>query len=234
MKALWNRLTGRSDLPALARQVREEGLTYLSLPKFDRLLAETDRLRDARIPGDFVEFGLALGGSGIVLARAARRDGRGFAGYDVFGMIPPPTSDKDDDKSRQRYETIRSGGAKGLKGGEYYGYVDDLFDRVTGHFARHGVPVDGTGIRLVRGLFEDSWPRDPVERIALAHLDCDWYDPVRFCLNAVADRVSPGGAIVLDDYNDYGGCRIATDEFLLQRPDYRREDGPNVILRRIA
>jgi O-methyltransferase len=92
--------------------------------------------------------------------------------------------------------------------------------------------VDGRRVRLVKGLFEETWPQHPVERVALAHLDCDWYDPVRFCLNAVADRVAPGGVIVLDDYNDYGGCRTATDEFLAQRPDYRRDDGENLILRR--
>jgi asparagine synthase (glutamine-hydrolysing) len=50
----------------------------------------------------------------------------------------------------------------------------------------------------------------------------------------VADRVSPRGAILLDDYHDYGGCRAATDEFLRQRPDFSFEDGENVVLRRNA
>lgn len=234
MKRIWDRLLGRADLGRMARQVRAEGLTYLSEAKFDRLRAEIVRLRRDAVAGDFVEFGLALGGSGLVLARAARDQGRAFAGYDVFGMIPPPTSDKDDSRSRERYEVIRSGKAKGLRGGEYYGYVDDLYDRVTATFARYGLPPDGNRLRLVRGLFENSWPETPVERVALAHLDCDWYDPVKYCLHAVADRVSPGGVIVLDDYNDYGGCRTATDEFLAQRPDYRRIDGANLILRRTA
>jgi asparagine synthase (glutamine-hydrolysing) len=68
--------------------------------------------------------------------------------------------------------------------------------------------------------------------IALAHIDCDWYDPVRFCLHAVADKVSEGGIVIIDDYNDWGGCRKAVDEFIAERSDYLFEDGPNPFLRK--
>lgn len=220
---------GRSDL---ATRLRKEGLTYLSLPKLARIKAEMARLAQDGVVGDFLEFGVALGGSGILIAGQARAGARNFAGFDIFGMIPPPTSDKDDDKSRQRYTVISSGKAKGLAGETYYGYVDDLYDRVCAAFARHGVPVDGAAVALVKGLFEDTWPHHPDRPIAFAHIDCDWYDPVKFCLNSVADRLSPGGAVVLDDYHDYGGCKIATEEFLTQRPDFHRVEGENLILRR--
>ena len=39
------------------------------------------------VHGDFVEAGIALGGSAIVLARLMGADRR-FHGYDVFGMDP--------------------------------------------------------------------------------------------------------------------------------------------------
>ena len=67
----------------------------------------------------------ALGGTAIVIA-SALPEGARFAGYDVFGMIPPPTSDKDDEKSRARYSVIASGEARGLGGARYYGYEEDL------------------------------------------------------------------------------------------------------------
>ena len=57
---------------------------------------------------------------------------------------------------------------------------------------------------------------------------------MKFCLEALADRLSPGGVIVLDDYHDYGGCKTATDEFLTTYPEFALQDGPNVILRRAA
>jgi asparagine synthase (glutamine-hydrolysing) len=217
-----------------AQQVRREGLTYLGKMKIAAIERELRRMVRRHVPGDVVEFGVALGGSGVLLARAALADGRRFRGYDVFAMIPAPTSDKDDDKSKQRYETIRTGAATGIGGAAYYGYLDNLHDRVTRTFGRHGVPVDGDRVALIKGLFDQTWPVHPVATVAFAHIDCDWYDPVRFCLEAIADRVSPDGVIVLDDYFDYGGCRTATDEFLEHRPDYRRIEGRNLILRRQA
>jgi O-methyltransferase len=226
---LRHRLGGISPLAA---RVRRAGLTYLTAAKFKRIEGELARIGRNRVPGDIVEFGVALGGSAIVLAQAALSQGRTFSGYDVFATIPPPTSDKDDAKSRDRYQLIADGGAKGLRGAMYYGYVENLLTQVTASFAAHGVAVDGQKVRLVKGLFDQSWPVSPVDSIALAHLDCDWYDPVMFCLTAIAGRVSPGGVIILDDYNDYGGCRAATDEFLAIRPDYQMQPGPNVILRR--
>ena len=216
----------------LAPRLRKAGLTYLSLKKLARIEAEMARLGTLAVAGDFLEFGVALGGSGIVIARKARMGQRGFAGFDVFAMIPPPTSQKDDEKSRERYSVISSGKAKGLAGETYYGYVDDLYAQVCQSFAKYGVAVDGGEVALVKGLFEETWPNRPPRPIALAHIDCDWYDPVKYCLNAVADRLSPGGAIVLDDYHDYGGCKQATEEFLAERPDFDRVEGENLILRR--
>jgi O-methyltransferase len=216
----------------LAPRLRKAGLTYLSLKKLARIEAEMARLATSGVPGDFLEFGVALGGSGILIARKARQDRRGFVGFDVFAMIPPPTSDKDDEKSRERYSVISSGKAKGLAGETYYGYVDDLYTRVCASFAKYGVAVDGQDVTLVKGLFEETWPSRSRRPIAFAHIDCDWYDPVKYCLNAVAEGLSPGGAIVLDDYHDYGGCKQATEEFLAERTDFERVEGENLILRR--
>jgi asparagine synthase (glutamine-hydrolysing) len=69
--------------------------------------------------------------------------------------------------------------------------------------------------------------------VAFAHIDCDWYDPVKYCLEALEHRLSPGGEIVLDDYHDYGGCQTATDEFLATRPNFVMHDGRNVTLHKV-
>ncbi len=190
-----------------ARRVRAENLTYLEPRKLRRLEKALRGSLRATKSGDVLEFGVALGGSAVLLAKRARAAGRRFGGFDVFGMIPPPTSDKDDAKSKERYQTIASGHSIGIGGAQYYGYRSDLFQEVCQTFDRYGVPADGVEISLVKGLFEETWPTHTVDSIAFAHIDCDWYDPVKFCLEAVADKLVHGGAIVLDDYNDYGGCR---------------------------
>jgi asparagine synthase (glutamine-hydrolysing) len=197
---------------SVARAVKRENLTYLPFERLATLEREARRvLKNVR--GDFVEFGLALGGSSIVLAKTCVPSRR-FHGFDVFGMIPPPTSPKDDDVARRRYATIASGKSEGIGGETYYGYREDLLGEVVEAFSRYGLTVDNDAIHLYPGLFQKSWPRACIDRIALAHIDSDWYDPVRFCLEAIVDKLSPEGAIVIDDYADYGGCRTATDEFL--------------------
>lgn len=61
--------------------------------------------------------------------------------------------------------------------------------------------------------------------VALAHVDVDWYDPVKTCLERIVPRLSVGGAVVLDDYHDWGGCRKAADEyFQAQRERFAMDD----------
>jgi asparagine synthase (glutamine-hydrolysing) len=217
-------------LSGIASNVRKERLTYLVPQKLVRIERAMRRARDNQVAGDFLEFGVALGGSSIVIATEARAQQRHFAGFDVFAMIPPPTSDKDDAKSKDRYAVISGGKSKGIGGDQYYGYRSDLYSDVVASFRRFGIPVDGEKVALWKGLFEDTWPQRQPRPVAFAHIDCDWYDPVKFCLAAAAAQLSPGGILMLDDYHDYGGCRIAVDEFRAERPDFIFEDGPNPAL----
>jgi asparagine synthase (glutamine-hydrolysing) len=221
-------------LSPVARAVRTERLTYLVPEKLLFLEQAMRRAQSDKVPGDFLEFGVALGGGSIVIATEAKAQGRRFAGFDVFATIPAPTSEKDDEKSKARYAIIAEGKSKGIGGDKYYGYRPDLYGDVVRSFKAHGLVVDDDKIRLVKGLFDQTWPSSASERIAFAHLDCDWYDPVRYCLGAVADRLSTGGVMMLDDYYAYGGCRTATDEFRAERRDFRFENGPSPILRKVA
>lgn len=234
VQSLRRKLRHWSDVARLSpasRRIRRERLTYLPARKLLRIETALSRIVRDGVEGDVVEFGVALGGSAILLAKRAGADRR-FFGLDVFAMIPPPTSERDDARSKDRYRTIASGGAKGLGGDPYYGYRTDLYEHVSSQLARYGTPVDGDRVNLVRGLFEDALPLLDISRIAFAHIDCDWYDPVRYCLNQTAARLSPGGLMVIDDYHDYEGCRRAVDEFLVEHPDFLMEPGQNPILRR--
>lgn len=228
-RRLRNRL-GSHKLSPLSRAVTDEGLTYLSPTKLHRMQEALASVQD--VEGDFAEFGVALGGSAILIANEAA--GRSFYGFDVFGMIPEPASDKDDQKSKSRYQTIKSGSSRGIDGQEYYGYRDRLFSEVKDSFSRHGLPVGENGICLHKGLFEETWPTVPVTALAFVHIDCDWYDPVAYCLREVAKKLSPGGVMMIDDYHDYGGCRTAVEEFLSRESGYSFEDGANPVLRRKA
>ena len=196
-------------------EVRRQRLTYLPVGALNDLYEAAKQAERAKRPGVFLEAGCALGGSAIVLAKAKARQRPLFV-HDVFGMIPPPNDDDGADV-HERYEKIKSGKASGIGGDSYYGYESDLMDKVRGTFAAFQLPVEGNGVSLVKGLFQDTITGD--EPVALAHVDGDWYESVRTCLERIGPRLPPGGVMVIDDYFHWSGCRTAVDEFLAEHPD---------------
>lgn len=206
-------LRAQRSLSPTARSVRDKRLTYLTPRRLLDLQSCATTINADGVPGDVLECGVALGGSAILLA-AMKGEGRAFHGYDVFGLIPPP-GPNDPPEAHARHAEITSGSSPGLGGDVYYGYQDDLLQRVTDAFADFGLTVgDADAIHLHRGLFDDTLEVDGP--VALAHVDSDWFDPVDTCLRRIAPHLQPGGFIVLDDYNDYGGCRAAADAYVAE------------------
>jgi len=190
-------------------RIRARRLTYLSDAKLASL-AETIRgVEEKRLPGVLVEAGCALGGSSILIASLKSAE-RPFFVHDTFGMIPPPTAE-DTPEVQERYKTIASGNAKGIGGDEYYGYVENLYDVVRSNFESLGVSCETRRVSLVKGLVQDTLVLD--ELVAFAHIDVDWYEPVRTCLERIFPRLVVGGSLILDDYHSWGGCRKAADEY---------------------
>ena len=220
---------GKLRISSVARRVTRERLTYLSVPRIRNIEQCVRDVNRKEIPGDFLEAGVALGGSAIIMA-SQMGSGRSFHGFDVFGQIPPP-SDADDADAQERYQTIASGQSEGLGGDDYYGYVEDLYERVVNAFRRHGLEVDGSRIALHRGVFEETMEID--RPVAVAHLDCDWYESVRYCLGQVGPNLSEGGYLIIDDYNSYRGCAKAVDEYLASHPELERISADsNLVLQR--
>lgn len=200
--------TGHS-LPKIVTIVRMQSLTYLSQRALYDLHKQVLRLEEENISGIFIEAGCALGGSAIVIG-AAKSPSRKFYVYDVFDEIPPP-SDKDGVDVHQRYSEITSGKSRGINGKEYYGYIDNLIDRVTQTFNDFGLPVNDNEIYLVKGLFQDTIK--PEQKVAFAHIDGDWYESVKVCLERIEPYLVTDGVIVIDDYSSWSGCRKAVDEY---------------------
>ncbi len=209
------------DARDLITRVRARHLTYLSEHKLASLAQACRTLEAQRVPGLVIEAGCALGGSSILLAslKAAERPMRV---YDVFGMIPPPT-DQDPPEVHERYRIITAGQSQGLGGNRYYGYEQDLHAIVQGNLADFGIDTARRHVELIKGLVQDTLVVD--QPVALAHVDVDWYDPVKTCLERIVPRLSVGGVVVLDDYHDWGGCRKAADEYFQdRRGDFATDD----------
>ena len=209
------------DHPEVAdriHRVRAERLTYLSADNL-RDLATTVLAADS-LPGVILEAGTALGGSAVVLC-AAKTPKRPLKLYDVFGMIPPP-SDRDGADVHGRYAAISAGVSTGIKGDVYYGYHEDLLTEVEATFARYDLAAQTHHVEFVQGRYEDTMPGNIDFPVAVAHIDCDWYDSVMTCLEAITPSLVIGGTLVFDDYGTWSGCKDAVNQFFARPANTHR------------
>jgi O-methyltransferase len=184
------------------------------LRSLDRLASCVD---EEQIAGDIVECGVCNGGSAAILANRVCRSSeqRHVWLLDSFAGLPP-AGDKDGPDAARWV-------------GACYGRpnaVRDVLQRV-------GARDDA--FTLVPGWFNDTVPSLPVERIALLHIDADWYESVLVVLEHLYDKVSPGGYIVFDDFHYWKGCRKAFEEFFGRRniqPQVHPVDGIAVYIRK--
>lgn len=206
----------KAELDLMTR-IREKHLTYCGPPKLENLAEAIHLVNEKRVPGLFLEAGVALGGSAILIA-GLKPCNRELHLYDVFSMIPPP-GEKDGSDAHTRYEVIQNRRSEGLGGNPYYGYVESLLEVVKNNLRDFDVSEDNDRVIFHVGLFQDTlYPEGPV---AFAHVDGDWYDSVKTCLDRIVPFLSPGGIMVFDDYSSYSGCRKAVDEFLTDTSNFK-------------
>jgi hypothetical protein len=144
-----------------------------------------------------------MGGSGAVLAAvAADEPCRTVWLFDSWAGLPEPGSGDVSVDGRR--------GRKGMASTAQETAEALLFDRLR---------YDRNCVRLVAGWFHDTIePRlAELRPVSLLHLDNDWYDSTKYCLDTLYDTVSSRGVIVIDDYEYWQGCKRAVDEFLMRR-----------------
>ena len=82
--------------------------------------------------------------------------------------------------------------------------------------------VGTEGITYVQGFFPDSARQIVMpETIAVAHIDCDLYEPMKAGLEWFYPRLAPGGMMLLHDYSSgkWPGVTRAIDEFFSNLPE---------------
>lgn len=197
----------------LVGNVSQNGLTYLDKYAINNLICAIKKIRRKDIHGIWVEAGTALGGSAMIIASLMDPDQRLHL-FDTFTIIPPPNS-KDGDDVHQRYKEIIEGRAKGINQGQYYGYIEDLLSLVKENFIKCNVDIEN--VFFHKGLFKDTMHFN--EKIAFAHVDCDWYESVMYCLCEIVPNLQIGGIVIIDDYDSWSGCKLAVDEFIATYQD---------------
>jgi len=198
------------DFEVLIAKIRANNLSYCGRPKLENIVAANELIVANGVQGLYIEAGVALGGSAILLAKLKPR-GSVLKLYDVFSIIPEPGKDDEQDV-HDRYAVIASGESAGLGGEEYYGYQDGLKKKVKENIESFDIDLKAERVELIEGGFEDTLFVDGP--VALAHIDCDWFESVRVCIERIAPKMAEGGIMIFDDYSSYSGCRKAVDNFL--------------------
>ena len=70
-------------------------------------------------------------------------------------------------------------------------------------------------VEPIKGLFANTLPmnRERIGSVALLHMDGDWYSSTRDSLDNLFDQVVTGGRIQIDDYGNWEGCKRAVHKF---------------------
>ena len=177
--------------------------TMLSEQRLYSLYSLARRVCESNLQGNFVECGVAAGGSSALLAWVIKKFSvhpRRLFSFDSFSGMPRPTE----------YDSC--GGVDAESTGWGTGTCAAPEDSVKEICAKLGVE---DVLTAVKGYFEDTLPqmRDLVGMVALLHMDGDWYESTRTILHNLYDRLVNGAFIQVDDYGHWDGCRRAIHEF---------------------
>jgi hypothetical protein len=172
-------------------------------------------------PGNFVECGVAGGGSGALLAAVIKHHGNAETRLfccDSFTGMPPAG----------KYDTHAGDDADST------GWGHGTCAAPESSLQTVCALVDAADrIEVVKGYFCDTLPvwKERMSPIVFLHMDGDWYESTRDILDNLYDCLLPGAYIQVDDYGHWDGCRKAVGEFFAARqstPTLRRIDASGI------
>ena len=173
-----------------------------------------------KIPGDIAEFGVYRGGGSIMMAS-------------VLFFLEPDTT-----RIVHMFDSFA--------GHPDYGATKDLDFDLVQYSGQIVAPIEGVisaleefglmhrNIVLHKGWFKDTVPL--LDRpLALIRADGDAYTSTSDILNNAYKLLSPGGAVIVDDYQEYQSCRNAIHDFFkannIPAEDLKYVDGGAIGLR---
>jgi hypothetical protein len=151
------------------------------------------------IPGDLIETGVWRGGSCIYMRAVLGAHGdsdRTVWVADSFEGLPEPDPEFPEDAADVHHT---------------FGELAISVDEVKDNFRRYGLLDDQ--VQFLVGWFADTLPLAPIEQLAVLRLDGDMYSSTIDALNALYDKVSPGGFVIVDDYGAVPACAKAVHDF---------------------
>ena len=171
--------------------------TYRDKVRFYNLWFQVERLNRMKVQGVFAELGVYKGETALMMHHmdAPRR----LHLFDTFEGFN--SSDLDLEKNKdERYTTDN--------------FSDTTIESVKELFK------DAKGISFYPGYFPATTKTVTEKTFALVHIDADLYSPTIEALKYFYPKVSPGGVLIIHDYNHtWDGIKKALDEFMVTIPE---------------
>lgn len=183
--------------------------TMVSMHRLDNIQSCIERVLHDEIPGDLIETGAWRGGSTIfmrgVLAAYGVTDRKVFVADSFEGFPSISTEDAEYQPDAEVDVALYN------EGGPLSMWLAVPLERVKQTFERYGLLDDQ--VVFLKGWFSDTLPNAPIERLSILRLDGDLYKSTMDALEALYHKVSPGGFIIVDDYNSWPHCKAAVETF---------------------
>ena len=164
------------------------GETMVGITRLEQIEACIADVMTDDVPGDFIETGVWRGGASIFMRALLDVHGdteRTVWLADSFAGLPKPDVES---------YPVDKGNRLWQQGAQ----LAISLEQVRANFERHGFLDDR--VRFLRGWFRDTLPTAPVEHLAILRLDGDMYESTMVALEALYDRLSVGGYVIVDDY----------------------------------
>lgn len=167
----------------------QNGETMMGRARLDNLQECLTTVLADDVPGDLIETGVWRGGGAILMRAVLAAHGvtnRTVWLADSFQGLPQP------DVSHYPQD-------EGLDLSDVPALAISVA-QVKANFARYGLLDDR--VRFLPGWFKDTLPTAPLEHLALVRLDGDLYESTMDAISALYPRLSVGGYLIVDDYNN--------------------------------
>jgi hypothetical protein len=198
--------------------------TQVSFPAICNLEAVARGIVSHGPVGAFVECGTWRGGALAYWARSYLRNGgvpenSAIFGFDSFEGMPEMTLHDGEPVARWLHGKRLQDVPQELVAGRLVsaGFNVASEAQCWASVIASGFPT--SRISIVKGWFQHTLATHAAKigPIAVLRLDADFYESTRICLATLFDQVVTGGAVIIDDYGAFPGCRRAVDEFLAPR-----------------
>ncbi|HMS27518.1 MAG TPA: TylF/MycF/NovP-related O-methyltransferase [Burkholderiaceae bacterium] len=152
------------------------------------------------IEGDFIETGVWRGGACIMMRGVLSAWGvtdRTVWVADSFEGLPRPNADKYPADSGDKFYTFPE--------------LSVSLEEVKNNFKKYGL-LDQQ-VKFIKGWFKDTLLNAPINKLAILRLDGDLYESTMDALQALYDKVTDNGYVIIDDYHVVAGCKNAVHDF---------------------